>query len=112
MATLSVQAITAAGASVAYGAATSGGDKVLPSDRTFLHVFNQSGASVRVTIDDTLTPAPVGAVCFNPDASVVVPAASAYFIGPISASRFKGTDGYASISYSATTSILIAALRI
>jgi hypothetical protein len=112
MANLTTQKINAAGRVPSYVQAAPGGDKVSPGERTFIHVKNDSVASVTVTIDDAKTPRPIGAVAFDPDAAVVIAPDSEAFIGPLPASRFAGTDNKASVSYSATTDVTVAALGV
>ena len=112
MAILSTQSITTSGASIAYSAASSGGDKVTPSRRTFLHVKNESASACVVGVDDQLTAEPSGAVSFDPDLSVSVPAGADRMIGPIVETRFKGSDGYADVSYSQVSSVTIAAISV
>lgn len=112
MANLTVSSIRAAGVAPTYVAASPAGDKVKPGERTFIHVKNASGASVTVTLDDTGSQSPVGAIAFNPDVSIVIQPDSERFIGPLVDSRFRGADGKVAISYSATTSVTVAALRV
>lgn len=112
MAVLTVQSITPIGTSPSYVAANLNGDKVRPSNRTFLHVKNGSGGSVTVTVDDTITKEPVGAVCFDPDLEVTIEGGGERFIGPIDPARFRGEDGNADISYDSVASVTVAALRI
>ncbi|MFD0429430.1 hypothetical protein ACFQ60_22400 [Streptomyces zhihengii] len=47
MAILTAQAVSLAGINPTYANAASGGDKVSPGDRTFLHVKNGAGAPSR-----------------------------------------------------------------
>jgi len=108
MATLTTAAITPAGTDPAFVAATGAGDKVVPGDTTYLHVKNASGVSVTVTVTA------VG-LCSQGSAHnsvVVVPTVSDRIIGPIS-SRFAAvSDGLAAVTYSAVTSVTVAACRL
>src|SRR6266498_3332365 len=107
MATLTTAAITAAGTDPAFVAANGAGDKVTPGDTTYLHVKNASGVSVTVTI------AAVG-LCtqgFTHSSVVAVPAGEERVIGRID-SRFAASDGLAAVTYSAVTSVTVAACRL
>jgi hypothetical protein len=113
MAQLTKQIIGPTGVGPTYVAANAGGDTVAPSDTTFLHVKNASGAPITVTVDDVGSVSPSGAQAFNPDYSVSVPAAGERMIGPIGPGRFaNASDGLAHISYSGVTSLTIGAFQI
>ena len=79
MATLNVQAVSLAGINPTYGSAAGGGDKVSPSERTFLHVKNGSASALTVTL--TATAAVRGQTVSN--LTVSVPASGERMIGPI-----------------------------
>lgn len=111
MAILTTQTISPSGTSPTYQAAAVGGDKVRPNERTFIHVRNGGGASITVTVDDALSQAPSGAKEFDADLSVVIEPSGNRMIGPLPPARFRGTDGYASVTYTGVTSVTIAALR-
>lgn len=111
MAILPVQTISADGLDASYVAAGVSGDRFRPSDRTFFHVKNGGGGSVTVTVDDNLTRTPAGATSFDPDLEVVIEPGGERFIGPIVATRFRATDGYADVTYDSVTSVTVAALR-
>lgn len=109
MATLSTQVVSLTGLAPTYGAASAGGDKVIPDDRTFLHVKNGSASSVTVTV--TATSADHGLATSN--LTVSVPASGERMIGPLYASTFAGaSDGLVAVGYSATATVTVAALRI
>ncbi|GFH34290.1 hypothetical protein [Streptomyces pacificus] len=110
MATLSVQAITAGGLSPTYSAASGGGDKVKPGPTTFLHVINGDASPITVTV---AVPGNFYASVANPDLPVTVGASDEEMI-PVPATPFADSSdsGLASISYSAVTSVTVAALRI
>ncbi len=108
MATLTTAAITPAGTDPAFVAAAGGGDKVVPGDTTYLHVKNASGVSVTVTI----TAVGLCSQGSTHNSVVVVPTVSDRIIGPIG-SRFAGvSDGLAAVTYSAVTSVTVAACRL
>jgi hypothetical protein len=109
VATLTTQTITRAGLNPSYVAATSGGDKIKPGDRTWLHVKNGSGGSITVTL---VTPGAVEGQAIA-DLAVAVPASGERMIGPIDDRLFRDpADGLCSITYSAVTSLTVAAIRI
>ena len=119
MATLTKQRIAQNGLAPTFVAAAGGGDKVRVRDepdsggRTFLVVKNGSGASVTVTLDDPNSSAPVGALQFNPDVAVAVPAGAERWIGPLSDGRFTNdSDGLVAWTYSAVTSVTVAVMTI
>ncbi|SRR6266540_3161139 len=108
MATLTTVPITQAGVNPGFVAANAGGDKVVPGDTTWLHVRNASGVSVTVTITA------VGSCSegFSHSSVVVVPAGGDQAIGPIK-SKFAGaSDGLAAVTYTAVTSVTVAACRL
>lgn len=112
MAIIAIQSVTPVGLDPTLTAVAGGGDKVKPGERVFIYVKNDAGASVTVTVDDTITAEPAGATAFDPDLEVVIAPSTFKLIGPISDKRFRGTDGYADITYSSPTSVTIAALRL
>ena len=109
MATLTTAAITPAGTDPAFVAATGAGDKVVPGDTTYLHVKNASGVSVTVTI----TAVGLCSQGSTHSSVVAVPAGADRVIGPITGSRFAAvSDGLAAVTYSAVTSVTVAACRL
>ncbi|MBM9621029.1 hypothetical protein [Streptomyces zhihengii] len=109
MAILTAQAVSLAGINPTYANAASGGDKVSPGDRTFLHVKNGAGAPVTLTL--TTTADVRGQAVAN--VTVSVPASGERMIGPLSRDLFASpSDGLVAIGYSSNTSVTLAALRI
>ena len=109
MATLATQNVDTAGLAPAYTAAAAGGDKMLPGDHDFLHVKNGSGSAVTVTI---VTPATVDAVLAVGDRAIVVPATTGERMIRVPADLYRDpVDGLASITYSAVTTVTVAAIR-
>ncbi|MFR9796139.1 hypothetical protein ACL02U_09585 [Streptomyces sp. MS06] len=110
MATLTVQAITADGLEPVYTAAAAGGDKLKPGANTFLHVVNGGASPITVT---AATPGNYYGSVANPDLTVTVGASGEQMI-PIPVTPFADASdsGLASISYSDTTSVTVAALRV
>lgn len=109
MATLTTQVVSLAGLAPTYSAAAAG-TKVACSERTFLHVKNTNGSSMTVTLTSTAKVRGQAAA----DVVVTVPATTGdQMIGPITADLFAGaSDGLCAVTYSSTTSVTVAALRI
>lgn len=108
MATLATQQIGRSGVTPTYAAASGGGDAFVCDERTFLHVKNGSGASVTVTITPVAT---VDGISLSAQ-QITVPASGEKMAGPFPAELFRDpATGLASIGYSASTSVTIAALR-
>lgn len=105
MAALATQSITRAGLSAAYASAAGGGDTMVPSASTFLHVKN-TGSSTVVTIAATAVPARDMVVT---NLTVTVGATTGdKMIGPIRADVFaNATTGLAAITYSQVTGITV-----
>jgi hypothetical protein len=109
MPTLTTQVVALAGLAPTYGAAAAS-TKIVCGERTFLHVKCAAGSSMTVTLSSTAKVRGQSAA----DVIVTVPATTGdMMIGPITPDLFAGTtDGLASITYSATTSVTVAAVRI
>lgn len=109
MATLTPQVVSLAGLAPAYGAAAAS-TKIPCGERTFLHVKNAAGSSMTVTVAATAKVRGQAAA----DLVITVPATTGdMMIGPVTADLFAGAaDGLAAITYSSTTSVTVAALRI
>lgn len=109
MAALTVQAITRTGTGLqpAYTAAAGGGDTVRVGKSVFLHIKNDGGSAVTVTV---ATPGKAYGLDIS-DLAIAIPAGEERMIGPID-DAFRGSNGSASISYSGVTSVTLAALRV
>ncbi|MGW7359471.1 hypothetical protein ACWGI0_23265 [Streptomyces sp. NPDC054802] len=108
MATLTTQTITAGGLSPTYDAAGLSGDQLRPGKSTFLHVKNGDVAAMTVTL---ATPGTVDGLAIA-DRAVTVDPGDDQMI-PVGALYGDPSDsGLASVTYSATTSVTVAALRI
>jgi hypothetical protein len=107
VAELPVQTIVRAGLNPTYAAAAPGGDQCTTSPRTFLHVKNGHSSPQTVTV---VTVGTVEGLAVA-DLAVAVPNAGERIIGPIS-DVFRSAGGLADITYSGTTSLTIAAIRI
>lgn len=110
MAALTIQAVPAAGLALATTAA-SGGDTVAPSgpndDRCFLYVNNGGGSSITVSLADPGT-TPAG------NAGTVTPvsvAAGAFKLIALPPGAINPATGTIAITYSATATVTVAALR-
>ncbi len=108
MATLEYAQVGIGGTDPGFAAASGGGDKVAPSSRGAIIVDNASGGSITVTI---AWPGNSKYGVANPDPTVSVPAGEQRMIGPFG-SDLADTDGLVAISYSATTSVTVAAVTI
>lgn len=105
MATLTRQQVTPGGITPTYSSVSGGGDIVQPGPTTFLHFKNTNAATYTVVVDDVNSVSPPGALQFNADLSVTIPATTGdKMIGPITADRFaRSSDGMAAITYTGTT---------
>lgn len=115
MALLTAQLIVPTGILPTYAAVSASDTLNVPSDeRTFMHVKNGSGASINVTLVAVATSQKVAGVGNIPIASkvVAVPAGSERMIGPITGAYVDPATGLATITYSATTTVTAAAIRI
>lgn len=106
MAALATQQVTINGTQLTYTAAAGGGDTVTPSDRTFLSVNNAGGSPITVTV---VTP---GTFAGQPlaDVPITVTNGTRKEIGPLTYALADST-GVVPITYSAVTSVTVAAAR-
>lgn len=111
MALLTPQPVTATGLNPTYVSAAGGGDTVKPGDNTFLHVKNGGGSSINVTIVQAGVCSYGGSTPTH-DRVVAVPASGERMIPTGPAVRYASqSTGLASITYSAVTSVTIAAVQ-
>lgn len=109
MATVSTEVVDIDGLGATYNAASGGGDKFTPGDRVFLHVVNGSAASITAT---AATPGTIVGQSI-PDAQCTVPAGAERLWGPFPARLFAGqVDGLVAVTWSATTTVTFAAVRV
>jgi len=106
MAALSVQSVSTAGTAPTYAPASAGGDTAPVGNGRVLHVFNGSGASVTVTV---VTPGTVNGLAIA-DAALVVPAGDSGFV-PLTNIYRNPSTGLANVTYSAVTTVEVAALQ-
>jgi hypothetical protein len=110
VATVSVQDVSRAGTTPTYNAASGGGDKFSPGAHVFVHVKNASGSTVTPTF---VTPGQIQELAVADSASVSVPATTGdRMIGPFPPEIFAGSDGLVAVTWSATTSVTFAVLRV
>lgn len=108
MATLTVQSITRTGLNPTYAAASALGYQVANNGRVFLHVKNGSASAHTVTIESQVSTPPPGTSVS--DVAVSVPAGAERMIGPFPPNAFNDADKYMQITYSAVTSLTVAAI--
>lgn len=107
MAALATQQIGVTGLAPNYTAAGGSGDTIAPDDRTFLHVKNGSGASVTVTV--AVPGQEYGQD--RADVQLAVGAGADKFVF-IPAEIDDPSDHRVHVTYSATASVTVAALRV
>lgn len=109
MATLAYTQVGIAGTLPGLAAAAGGGDKVPPNDRGALMVVNGSGGSINVTL---VVPGNTKYGQANPDVVVAVAAGATKLIGPLPADLADPADGLVAFTYSAVTTVTVAAVQI
>lgn len=109
MATLTYKKSKIAGSgNVAMAAASGGGDKVFPNTRGAVLVKNGDASAKTVTV---VVPGNTKFGQAQPDVAIVIPAGEQTLIGPFP-QELAGTDGLVSLTYSAVTSVTVAAVQI
>lgn len=116
MATLTVQNIVESGLEATFVAAAAGGD-VVPNDssqRTFVWVKNGGGSDITVTVtsQQTTTRAPGFGQVSKASQVVTVTAGEDRLIGPFPDAAYNNSSGNVALTYSAVTSVTIAALKL
>ena len=101
MALLTSVAPTFAGAAFTPVAASAGGDTFLNNGKSLFYVNNGGGSSINVTPGGLSLAAVV----------VAVANATAKIIGPFDPSLFNNASGQVSITYSAVTTVTVAAVQ-
>ena len=112
MATLTSQEISEAGVVATYAAATADGDVVANEGTIFLHVKNGGGSEITVTItaQTTSVDSPLYGELTKANASKAIAGSAEAFIGPFQINAYNNTDEQIAITYTAVTSVTIAAL--
>lgn len=113
MATLTVQSVTESGLDGSYSAAAGAGDTFVndTTGRTFLHVKNGDASSHTVTVTPVITSRSIEGfgTLTKSGVSVAIPAGEDRFIGPFPYTAY-GADP--DITYSAVTSVTVAAIKV
>jgi hypothetical protein len=107
MALLTPQTAAVTGTVLTMAAANGGGDTIVGGSTVYLLVRNGDASSKTVTI---VRPGTTYGTA-DPDIAVVVTAGNIAIIGPIPAEFADPSDGQVDISYSAVTSVTVAAVR-
>ncbi|MBT2696345.1 hypothetical protein J7E79_02700 [Bacillus sp. ISL-40] len=108
MADINVQSISQAGITPSFVAASGAGDAFRNDGKSFLHIKNGGGSSITVTID-SVEKCNQG---FDHDLTATITAGQDRILGPFEAKRFNDTDGKLKVSYSAVTTVTVAAFRL
>jgi hypothetical protein len=113
MAVLTVTQVTLAGTLLGAVAAGAGGDSFPNDGYTFFYVKNASGASINVTFDAPGALPPDQANAFDPDVLKPVAAGAERCFGPFTdKARFNDANGRVNVTYSAVTTVTVAAVRV
>lgn len=115
MAILTRQNLIETGISITESAAGGAGDKATNTDgKTILLVKNGSAGSITVTVTEQIANPtdPNYGILTKSDVSKAVAAGAIAVIGPFPVAAFNDSNGDVNISYSAATSVTVAALRI
>ena len=112
MATLSTQTVTRAGVLPTYAAANGGGDAMATGTDMMLHIKNGAASTMTVTLAIPSGASGYPNVAYTSTA-VVVPNASERMIGPVQSPVYMDpTTGLCTITYSAVTSVTVAAINL
>ncbi len=114
MAELTVQQITEAGGAATYVAANGAGDTADNNGNLFLHIKNGGGSEITVTITAQTTSVDSGAYgeLTKANASIAIAGSGEAFIGGFAPAAFNDGDSEIAITYTAVTSVTIAALYV
>ena len=115
MADLTIQKVVEAGLSANYANAAAGGDAVLNvTGDVVLHVKNGDAASKTVTVTAQRTSQSVSdfGEMSKSNIQVAIPAGEDRFIGPFPKAAYNDGAGKVQVTYSAVTSVEIAALQV
>lgn len=108
MALITPQLVEPTGVALTFAAASGGGDTISPGSTTCLLVRNGDASSKTVTI--VVPGTKYGQA--NPDISAAVAAGVTAVFGPFGSDLADPADGLIDVTYSAVTSVTVAALRI
>ena len=114
MATIVAQRILQSGLIPAYSAASAGGDKLINTGIQYFHIKNDSGVTITASVVPVVTIFidPVLGKLIKQTASLVLTAGQSGFLGPFETGAFNDTQGFITITCTATASVTIAALYI
>jgi hypothetical protein len=115
MATLTRQNLIEAGISITESAADVAGDKATNGDgKTVFLVNNASAGSINVTISEQMADRndPNYGTLTKSNVVKAVAAGAIAIIGPFAAAAFNDVNGDVNISYSAVTTVTVAALKL
>jgi hypothetical protein len=112
LATVATQSISLvpAGAGPTMSAASGGGDRFTPTERTFLLISNASGSTITATVVTPRTGP--GGVAIADLAVTVNAGVRGQPVGGFNPADFAATDGLADVTWSATTSVTFAVLSL
>jgi hypothetical protein len=107
MATLAVQKGARTGTAITYVAAAAGGDQFPAAPGRALHVKNDGGSSIDVTINSQK-------VCdqgVDHDVVVAVAAGAEKVLSGFTSERFADANGYVQVAYSGVTTVTVAVVE-
>lgn len=107
MATLTVQEIVKTGLNPTLAAAAGGGDDFANDGRTWFRCKNDGGSPITLTVN-SITACDQGS---DHDLVISVTNAQERWVGPFTGSRFNDTNGRVGVTYSAVTSVTVAAVK-
>ena len=107
MATLTVQEITSVGLEASYDSASGGGDDFPNTGREFIHIKNDSGGDITLTVETTITVESLAVT----DRTVVITAGEERFVGPF-LPKYYNDGNSVNLSYSGVTSLTLAILKL
>ena len=109
MAALSVDQSVVAGLELTFNAAAGGGDTFTNDGKTIIIVKNDNAGTCTVTITTDQT---IETTLGVDDRTVAVPTGEIWAIGPFSPQHYSATSTDVSLSYSVTSSVTVAVLKI
>jgi hypothetical protein len=114
MAELTVQQITEAGGAATYVSAAGGGDTADNNGNMFLHIKNggEDGVTITITALTTTVDSGMYGDLTKANASILIAGLGEAFIGGFAPAAFNDGNGEVAITYSAVTSLTIAALYV
>lgn len=110
MAALTTQKPSTAGVALTYGSAAGGGDTFVNTGREFVHIKNQSGGTITVTISSGSNKCSFGVSNAAHDITHALLTMTDAMLGPFSKDQFNDASGNVNITYSGVTSLTLAVL--